>query len=50
MPVTISHKSLVDSLTDPEILTWDFAKFDNPTQLHLLWQALYSFEAKVSSQ
>ncbi|VDN83601.1 unnamed protein product [Brugia pahangi] len=25
---------------------WDFAKFENPSQLHALWQALHSFEAK----
>uniref|UniRef100_A0A158R3T7 E1 ubiquitin-activating enzyme n=1 Tax=Syphacia muris TaxID=451379 RepID=A0A158R3T7_9BILA len=44
MPSYIKFKSLSESLTDPDLLIWDFAKFDNPQQLHLLWQALYKFE------
>ncbi|EJW83165.1 ubiquitin-activating enzyme E1 [Wuchereria bancrofti] len=46
VPSTISHKSLKESLIEPDILMWDFAKFENPSQLHALWQALHSFEAK----
>lgn len=48
VPIIISHKSLADVLKDPEILMWDFGKFDYPPQLHRLWMALYSFEAKYS--
>ncbi|KAM3716758.1 Ubiquitin-like modifier-activating enzyme [Dirofilaria immitis] len=46
VPTTISHKSLKESLCEPTIVMWDFAKFENPFQLHALWQALYAFEAK----
>ncbi|VDK18279.1 unnamed protein product [Anisakis simplex] len=46
MPKMIAHKSLAESLKDPEILIWDFAKMEYPTQLHALWQALYKFEEK----
>ncbi|VDN08050.1 unnamed protein product [Thelazia callipaeda] len=46
VPITISHKSLLQSLKDPDFLIWDFAKFDHPPQLHSLWQALYAFEDK----
>uniref|UniRef100_A0A914RPN9 Uncharacterized protein n=1 Tax=Parascaris equorum TaxID=6256 RepID=A0A914RPN9_PAREQ len=47
IPLHITHKSLGESLKEPDILTWDYCKFDRPSQLHLLWQALHSFEAKV---
>ncbi|CAI4226473.1 unnamed protein product [Auanema sp. JU1783] len=46
VPFTVSHKSLADSLSDPEFAIWDFAKFDWPGSLHKLWAALYRFEAK----
>lgn len=47
VPKKIAFKSLADALKEPEILIWDFAKFDEPGQLHMLWQALYQFEKKV---
>lgn len=47
VPSTISHKSLKESLIEPDILMWDYAKFENPSQLHALWQALHAFEHKV---
>lgn len=43
-PVTLTFKSLEESMKDPECVYWDFAKLDNPPQLHALWQALYKFE------
>ncbi|ETN83338.1 ubiquitin-activating enzyme E1 [Necator americanus] len=46
VPTFVSHKTLEESLADPEFVYWDFAKFDYPSQLHLLWGALYKFEAK----
>ena len=46
VPTHISHKSFQASLAEPEYAIWDFAKFDFPDQLHALWTALYSFEAK----
>uniref|UniRef100_A0A914GWQ5 E1 ubiquitin-activating enzyme n=1 Tax=Globodera rostochiensis TaxID=31243 RepID=A0A914GWQ5_GLORO len=33
------------ALEEPNFMIWDFAKFDEPAQLHALWQALYKFEA-----
>ena len=48
MPVEMAEfKSLPDALTDPKFLDWDFSKAERTPQLHLLWQALYSFEKKV---
>lgn len=47
VPVVVSHKSLAESMKEPDILMWDFAKFENPVQLHALWQALHAFETKV---
>ncbi|KAK6027321.1 ubiquitin-activating enzyme E1 [Ostertagia ostertagi] len=46
VPTYVSHKSLAESLAEPEFVYWDFAKFDYPSQLHVLWTALYAFEAK----
>ncbi|PAV84139.1 hypothetical protein WR25_11353 isoform C [Diploscapter pachys] len=46
VPSIISHKSLPDSIVDPEFSIWDFAKFDAPGQHHALWAALYAFETK----
>lgn len=42
----MDFKPLKQALEEPEFIMWDFAHFDAPTQLHALWQALYSFEAK----
>lgn len=47
VPKNVAFKSLAEALKEPEILIWDFAKFDEPAQLHFLWQALYQFEKKV---
>lgn len=47
VPKIVEYKSLQESLNEPEILTWDFAKFDSPLRLHALWQGLYKFEQKV---
>jgi hypothetical protein len=47
IPKVIAFKSLQQALKEPECLVWDFAKFDEPGQLHILWQALYNFEKKV---
>lgn len=48
VPKYVTHKSLVESLKTPEFLVWDFAHADYPRQLHLLWQALHAYEAKVT--
>jgi len=45
-PKTLSFKSLVDSLKEPEMFISDFAKFDRPGQLHVGFQALDSFVEK----
>ncbi|XP_072571330.1 ubiquitin-like modifier-activating enzyme 1 isoform X2 [Paramormyrops kingsleyae] len=44
MPKKISFKSLLASLSEPEFLLTDFAKFERPGQLHLGFQALHAFE------
>lgn len=44
VPTSINFKSLEESMKDPEMVYWDFAKLDNPTMLHALWQGLYKFE------
>ncbi|VDP22251.1 unnamed protein product [Heligmosomoides polygyrus] len=46
VPTFVSHKTLADSVANPEFVYWDFAKFNYPAELHLLWNALYSFESK----
>lgn len=46
-PKMVTFKSLEAAMNEPEFLIWDFAKFDQPPQLHSLWQALYRFEKKV---
>ncbi|XP_014678413.1 PREDICTED: ubiquitin-like modifier-activating enzyme 1 Y [Priapulus caudatus] len=43
MPVTVSFKSLRESLAAPEFVISDFAKFDRPAQLHIGFQALDKF-------
>ncbi|XP_035675707.1 ubiquitin-like modifier-activating enzyme 1 [Branchiostoma floridae] len=42
-PKTLNFKSIGKSLTDPEHLITDFAKFDRPAQLHLGFQALHKY-------
>lgn len=46
MPKKLDFLSLKDSLTKPEFLISDFAKFDRPAQLHLGFQALSEFRDK----
>uniref|UniRef100_A0A915EAW6 SUMO-activating enzyme subunit 1 n=1 Tax=Ditylenchus dipsaci TaxID=166011 RepID=A0A915EAW6_9BILA len=46
VPKHVDFKTLGESLKNPDFLVWDFAKFDSPHQMHLLWQALFSFEKK----
>ncbi|VDD91594.1 unnamed protein product [Enterobius vermicularis] len=46
LPKYVSFKTLSESLTNPDFLVWDFAKFNYPAQLHFLWQGLYAFEEK----
>jgi len=46
MPKYVDFKSFNESLTKPEFLVSDFAKFDRPMQLHLAFQALSGFVEK----
>ncbi|CAD5231489.1 unnamed protein product [Bursaphelenchus xylophilus] len=46
VPTYVDFKSLEDQLAEPEVLIFDYAHFDAPSQLHALWQALYAFEDK----
>ncbi|XP_062871211.1 ubiquitin-like modifier-activating enzyme 1 [Trichomycterus rosablanca] len=48
MPKKVSFKSFSSSMSEPEFLLTDFAKFDRPGQLHLGFQALHAFEKKHS--
>lgn len=43
----MTHRSLAESVRNPQFLIWDFAKLGHPAQLHALWQALYKFGEKV---
>lgn len=43
MPKTVSFKSIKESLSAPEFVLTDFAKFDRPALLHLAFQALHKF-------
>ncbi|KAH6681138.1 hypothetical protein F5X68DRAFT_211958 [Plectosphaerella plurivora] len=43
MPKVLEFKSMTASLSDPEFLISDFAKFDRPQQLHYGFQALHAF-------
>lgn len=45
MPKTLKFKPLKESLESPEFLITDFAKWDNPSQLHVAFQALHKFQA-----
>ncbi|XP_064399352.1 ubiquitin-like modifier-activating enzyme 1 isoform X2 [Halichondria panicea] len=42
-PTVISFKSFSSSLTEPEFIVSDFAKWDRPAQLHLAYQSLDAF-------
>ncbi|KAM4663197.1 LOW QUALITY PROTEIN: ubiquitin-like modifier-activating enzyme 1 [Discoglossus pictus] len=46
MPKKISFKPLRASLLEPEFIITDFAKFENPSQLHLGFQSLHEFQKK----
>ncbi|CEP19174.1 hypothetical protein [Parasitella parasitica] len=46
MPKYVDFKSFEESLTKPEFLISDYAKFDRPMQLHLAFQALSKFVEK----
>eukprot|EP00051_Salpingoeca_urceolata_P001118 m.38770 g.38770 ORF g.38770 m.38770 type:complete len:1019 (+) comp11205_c0_seq3:99-3155(+) len=46
MPKTLKFKSLRQSLSSPEFVITDFAKFDRPAQLHVGLQGLQKFGAK----
>jgi len=43
MPKIIDFKPMSAALKDPEFLISDYAKFDNPQQLHIGFQALHAF-------
>ncbi|KAL5015056.1 hypothetical protein ScPMuIL_009326 [Solemya velum] len=45
MPKTVKFTSIKESMSSPEYLITDFAKFDRPAQLHLAFQALDKFQA-----
>ncbi|KTA96506.1 Ubiquitin-activating enzyme E1 1 [Nakaseomyces glabratus] len=46
VPKTLSFKTLQESLSEPEYVFSDFAKFDRVGQLHLGFQALHQFALK----
>jgi len=46
MKYVSSQKTLRASLTAPEILVTDFAKFDRPAQLHTAFQSLHQYVKK----
>uniref|UniRef100_A0A4W4EV33 E1 ubiquitin-activating enzyme n=1 Tax=Electrophorus electricus TaxID=8005 RepID=A0A4W4EV33_ELEEL len=48
MPKKVAFKSFSSSMSEPEFLLTDFAKFDRPGQLHVGFQALHAFEKKHS--
>lgn len=47
MPKKINFKSLKESISQPEHLISDFAKFDRPASLHAGWQALSAYWQKA---
>ncbi|KAI0243169.1 Ubiquitin-like modifier-activating enzyme 1 [Lamellibrachia satsuma] len=49
MPHTVNFKSLKESLAAPEMLVTDFAKFENPGQCHIAFQALHQYQSRNSS-
>ncbi len=44
--VKVSHRSLSDSLQDPELLLSDLAKLDAPGMLHVGWLAVNAFHTQ----
>lgn len=50
MPKTVQFKSLSESLTAPDFLFSDFAKFEHPQQWHLLLEALLVFQERHQGQ
>jgi ubiquitin-activating enzyme E1 len=46
---TVCFKSLRASLSEPELLLTDFAKFDRPGQLHIAYEALYAYQKKFGT-
>uniref|UniRef100_A0A8K9XDC1 E1 ubiquitin-activating enzyme n=1 Tax=Oncorhynchus mykiss TaxID=8022 RepID=A0A8K9XDC1_ONCMY len=48
MPQKVAFKSFTTSMTEPEFVVTDFAKFERPGQLHLGFQALHSYQRKHS--
>ncbi|KAG5837872.1 hypothetical protein ANANG_G00217670 [Anguilla anguilla] len=46
MPKEMSFKSLSASMSAPEFVLTDFAKFERPGQLHVGFQALHAFQDK----
>lgn len=50
VPIKMSFKSLQDSISNPEFIFSDFAKFDRSGQLHLGFQALHHFAIKHNGQ
>ncbi|CAH1783923.1 unnamed protein product [Owenia fusiformis] len=49
MPKTISFKSIKESLAAPEFVMTDFAKWEQPGQLHVGFQALHEYQKKNGS-
>jgi len=49
MPKNIAFKSLRESMQAPEFLITDFAKFENPSQLHLGFQTLHEYKKKYQT-
>ena len=45
-PISLDFKSLEQSLSEPDLFTTDFAKFDRPPQLLLAFLALSAFKLK----
>ncbi|SCU97613.1 LANO_0E16468g1_1 [Lachancea nothofagi CBS 11611] len=50
MPMKLSFKTLQESLSEPEHLFCDYAKFDRAGQLHLAFQALQTFQNRHQGQ
>lgn len=50
VPIKMTFKSLQDSISNPEFIFSDFAKFDRSGQLHLGFQALHYFAIKHNGQ
>ncbi|KAM9445161.1 ubiquitin-like modifier-activating enzyme 1 isoform 1-T3 [Clarias gariepinus] len=46
MPKKVAFKPFSSSISEPEFLLTDFAKFDRPGQLHIGFQALHAFVKK----